>query len=166
MTTTAMKTPRAEPDRGTDGPAMAARPWTMATVEADTDAEDGTARFTRSDVKRVQDGVIDAYASRGALSGFSLDAAGTLARLYHDGRVAPSGWRQMGSYGGGEMSDARADAWRDYCAALDQIPVRCQETCADLAAGRFPARLNALAEMRDGFAALAKHWRLGPRHGA
>lgn len=150
-------------DRGASGPAMGARASSMATIEDDTAAEDGTAQFTRTEVLRYADGVIDWYAAKGILHGRLLDAARDLAELYQNGRNAPVGYRQMGAYGGGEMSDARAEAWAEYCEALDQIPIRCQDTCMDVARGKFPGRLNAVDEMQTGFKALAEHWKMGPR---
>lgn len=152
-----------KPDRGTDGEAMTARPWSMATIEDDTAAEDGSAQFTRTEVLRYQDTVVDMCAAKGVLVGFSVDAAVQLARLYHDGRNANCGYRVSGQHGGGEMSDERAEAWALYCAALDNMPIRCAETCSDVARGKWPTRLNAVDEMQVGFAALARYWKLGPR---
>ncbi len=151
-------------DRGTDGPAMASRPSAMVVIEDDTAGQDGSRRFTRTEVKRVTDGVLDWYAGRGVLLGWSVDAADRLARLYREGNHAPTGYRVSGAIGGGEMSDARAEAWRAYCAAIDSLPHRCRETCEDIARGRFPTRLNAVDEMQVGFKALAGYWKLGPRN--
>ena len=147
-------------DRGTTGQAMRSRPAVMTVVEDDTAAEDGSSRFTRTEVLRVRDSVIDMLAAKGILSGRRLDAAVTLAQMYHDGRVAPAGWRCAGSHGGGEMSDARAEAWREYCEALDRIPRRCQSACMDVARDQWPTELRAVENMRDGFEALAAYWRM------
>lgn len=151
------------PDRGATGQAMLARASSMATIEDDTAAEDGTAQFTRTEVLRYADGVIDWYAAKGILHGRLLDAARDLAELYQNGRNAPVGYRQMGAYGGGEMSDARAEAWRDYCRALDHVPKRCEGACMDIARGLFPTGLNAVANMVEGFGVLADYWKMGPR---
>lgn len=147
-------------DRGADGQAMASRPFVMATVEDDTAGEDGARRFTRTEVKRLQDDVISMFAGRGILTGARLDAAVELARLYEAGRIAPTGYRS-GEGGGGEMSDERAEAWAAYCAALDRVPRRCQDACMDVARNRWPTDMNAVANMRDGFAALAAVWKMG-----
>jgi hypothetical protein len=153
-------------DRGADGPAMAARPFVMVTIEADTEAEDGTSRFTRSEVRRIVDGPIHWYVERGVLLGWSVDAAWRLSDLYRDGNHAPTGYRVSGAQGGGEMSDERAEAWAALCAAIDSLPHRCRETCMDLARGSFPTRINAVSEMQDGFKALVKYWKLGPQRPA
>ena len=147
-------------DRGTAGPAMLARPAAMVTVEDDTAAEDGSRRFTRTEVKRVQDDVISMYAGRGILAGRRLDAAVELARLYEAGRNAPTGYSGSGLGGNGEMSDDRAEAWAAYCAALDRVPIRCQDACMDVARNRWPTDLNAVRNMQDGFEALAVVWRM------
>lgn len=147
-------------DRGADGPAMLARPFVMVTIEDDTEASDGSRQFTRSEVPRYRETVIDMYAAKGILHGRRLEAAVALAEMYQEGRVAPSGWRQAGVYGGGEMSDARAEAWRQYCRALDHIPKRCESVCMDVARGMWPAGMRAVELMQEGFAALADHWRL------
>ena len=152
-------------DRGADGQAMTARPFVMATIEDDTAGEDGARRFTRTEVKRVQDGVIEWYAGRGVLLGWAVDAAGRLADLYRDGNHAPTGYRVSGAQGGAEMSDERAATWAEYCAAIDSLPHRCRETCEDVARGKFPARLNAVDEMQVGFKALVRYFRLGPQQG-
>jgi hypothetical protein len=149
-------------DRGTDGPAMMARPHATVTIEDDTAAEDGTRQFTRTEVRRYSDGLLDMLAETGRLAGRRLEAAADLARLYHDGRHASCGFASSGHHGGGEMSDERAEAWGAYCRALDALPVRCQETCADIASGRFPTRHNWMAEAQDGFKVLADLWRKQP----
>lgn len=146
-------------DRGADGPAMVARPFVMATIEDDTATEDGSRRFTRSEVKRVRDSVIDFYADRGILHGATLDAATDLAKLYQAGRNAPTGYRTGSEFGGGEMSDERAEAWKAYCRALDHLPKRCVSACEDVARDKFPTDLNAVANMTEGFKVLAKMWR-------
>lgn len=147
-------------DRGADGPAMTARPFIMATIEDDTAASDGTRQFTRSEVKRVVDGVLDWYASRGILTGRRLDAASELARLYNEGRNAPTGYRVGGTMGGGEMSDDRAEAWKSYCRALDHLPKRCESACADVARNAWPTGGNAVENMQEGFGVLADLWRM------
>jgi hypothetical protein len=147
-------------DRGADGPAMDARPWVMATIEDDTAAGDGVQRFTRSEVKRVRDSVIDFYSDRGILSGAMRDAAIDLAKLYEAGRNAPTGYRTGCEYGGGEMSDERAAAWAAYCRALDRLPLRCVSACEDVARDKFPTALNAVANMQEGFRFLATVWRM------
>ncbi len=152
-------------DRGADGPAMAARPFVMATIEDDTAGEDGTRRFTRSEVRRAADGVIEWCVRKGWLQGWRLDAAETLARLYNAGRIAPTGYSGSGG-GGGEMSDERAAAWDEYKRALACIPLRCQDACGDVAAGRLPTDANAHRNVPDGFAALVREWKLGPRQNA
>lgn len=158
------KRQRAEPataaDRGADGPAMLARPFTMATIEDDTAGDDGTSRFTRSEVKRINDTVLDWYAEHGVLTGRRHDAARELARLYHDGRNAPTGYRVGGGHGGGEMSDDRAEAWAAYCRALDHLPKRCEAACADVARGMWPTGLNSVAAIQEGFGVLADLWRM------
>ncbi len=145
-------------DRGATGPAMLARRASLTVIEDDTTAEDGSRRFTRTEVLRVADGVIDWYAERGILHGRRLAAAQELARLYEAGRIAPCGYSGSGG-GGGEMSDDRAEAWGTYCRALDTVPRRCQDACMDVARNRWPTDQNAVRNMQDGFAALADLWR-------
>lgn len=147
-------------DRGADGPAMLARPWVMVTIEDDTAGEDGASRFTRSEVKRVNDTVLDWYAERGILTGRRYDAAKELARLYHEGRNAPTGYRVCGTQGGGEMSDERAESWGKYCRALDHLPKRCESACADVARNAWPTGQNAVANIQEGFGVLADLWRM------
>lgn len=147
-------------DRGADGPAMLARAASLTIIEDDTAAEDGSARFTRTEVNRVRDAVLDMYAEHGILTGRRLSAAQELARLYDAGKVAPTGYRVSGGHGGGEMSDERAEAWAAYCRALEAMPIRCQDACMDVARGVWPTDARAVANMQDGFAALALLWRM------
>lgn len=146
-------------DRGTDGPAMLARSASLEVVEDDTIADDGSTRFTRTEVMRVRDTVIDWYAAKGILHGRRLAAAYALSRLYDAGRNAPTGYRVSGGQGGGEMSDERAEAWAEYLRALDHMPRRCESACMDLARNMWPGGLNAVSNMSEGFAALADLWR-------
>ncbi len=157
MNATRPTDPRA--DRGTDGEAMLSRPHATVTIEDDTAAEDGTPQFTRTEVRRYADGLLDQLAATGRLTGRRLESAIDLARMYHEGRHAACGYAGSGRLGGGEMSDERAEAWGAYCRALDAVPLRCQETCADVASGRYPTRHNWPDEMQDGFKALADLWR-------
>lgn len=150
-------------DRGTTGPAMLARRAALEVVEDDTAAEDGSRRFTRTEVLRVRDTAIDWCEAKGWLHGYRRDAAIRLAELYHDGRNAPTGYSGSGTGGNGEMSDERAEAWAAYCAALDAIPRRCQDACMDVARGRLPTDANAHRNVPDGFAALVVEWKMGPR---
>jgi hypothetical protein len=153
---------RAEPaaDRGADGPAMLARPSFLTVIEDDTAADDGSPRFTRSEVRRINDTVLGWYAERGILTGGRYDAAVELARLYHQGNNAPTRYRVSSVRGGGEMSDERAEAWGLYCRALDHLPKRCESACADIARGMWPTGLNAVANMQEGFDVLAQMWRM------
>jgi hypothetical protein len=147
-------------DRGATGQAMISRAASMVVIEDDTATADGTRRFTRTEVLRVRDSIVDQYAAAGILTGPALDAAVELARLYEAGRNAPTGWRVSGGNGGGEMSDERADAWAAYCSALDAMPTRCQAACMDVARDVWPSDLRAVANLREGFGALANLWRM------
>lgn len=151
-----------EADRGPSGLAMKARGATVETVEADVQREDGTLEFQRNAVARVRDGVMEHYVQAGILWGRRLDAMTMLAALYTAARITPGTGRAFGVRAHGQMTDAQAMAWSDWCRACDHVERRSRETVEEVARGRFPCRQNAATELRDGAWDLAEFWRLPP----
>lgn len=151
-----------EADRGATGQAMRARGATVETVEDDVNLEDGTREFQRNSVARVRDGVMQHYVTAGLLWGRRLDAMTMLADLYGAARISPGTGRAFGVRAHGEMTDQQARAWADWCRACDHVEQRSRETVEEVARGRFPCRLNAATELRDGAWDLAEFWQLPP----
>ncbi|MFH5927067.1 hypothetical protein [Roseomonas xinghualingensis] len=143
--------PRPRADLGASGPAMQARPSTVVeTVEA------GVL------IRWMEDtGPIAHYRRTGLLLDRQCDALARLAELYEEsGRRAAT----SAGYGGrvnayGEMSDAQAYAWRDYCRLLDRAPPDTRHALALVADGEFPRISCGLQLLRRGAEALAIHLR-------
>ncbi|EHM01212.1 hypothetical protein HMPREF9946_02216 [Acetobacteraceae bacterium AT-5844] len=156
-------------DRGPTGPAAMARPRGIETVTDDVWVEAGARRYSRTDVMRYRDGVLEHYAAAGILTGTSLDAAIELARLYRHARATmaapgPALCQYGAPHGGRRPSESQEDfearVWRDFNQAVDHLPRGSVSACVDVARGLFPTGTDAVWHMQTGFEALASYWRL------
>lgn len=156
-------------DRGATGLALMARPRGIDTVT--DDVEDSRGRhFTRTDVMRYRDGVLEHYAEAGVLGGHLLDAAQELARLYRLARstmvVPGTALSQYGAPAGRLPSESQeeyeARVWKDFNRAVDHIPKGCVPACVDVARGLFPTGVDSVYHMQTGFEALARLWKMRP----
>lgn len=139
------------PDHGANGPAMKRR----ASQVVET-AEAGVT------VRWMEDDTPIAHYRRGALlKDRQCDALARLAELYEDsgrrGATTAGYGSRVGGFG--EMSDAQARAWREYCRLLEAAPAECRHAVALVAGGDFPGFSGALNLLRLGATALADHLR-------
>jgi hypothetical protein len=162
--------PETSADRGATGQAAQARPHGIETVEDDVWEDSRGRHFSRTDVMRYRDGVLEHYAEAGILTGHLLDAAQELARLYRMARAtmvvpghalcrygAPAGRRPSES-----QEEFEARVWQDFNRAVDHLPRASEAPCVDVARGLFPTGHDAVYHMVNGFEALAKLWKMSP----
>lgn len=152
--------PEAVADRGTQGPAMLARQPTVEERLVDVLDDPDSPCLERVAVAVVQDGVMDHYVRIGALWGRRLEAMQKMAGLYLRAGIAPGTGRAFGSRAHGEMTDAQARAWADFCHASDHLSPGVRTVVEDVARDRFPVASNVVEKLRDGAAELADYWRL------
>jgi hypothetical protein len=158
-------------DRGATGPAVLARPRGIVTVTDDMCDEAGGRHYSRTDVMRFRDGVLDHYAAAGILGDHLLDAAMELARLYRLARatmdVPGAALAKYGDQPGRKPAESQeqfeARVWTDFNRAVDHIPRGSQPACVDLARGLFPTGHDTVHHLLRGYSALATFWKMGPR---
>jgi hypothetical protein len=106
-------------------------------------------------------GPIAHYRRTGLLMDRQCDALARLADLYEEsgrrGATSAGYGQRVGGFG--EMSDAQAHAWRDYCRLLDRAPPETRHALALVADGLFPTMSGGLPLVRRGSTALANHLR-------
>ncbi|EHM01409.1 hypothetical protein HMPREF9946_02148 [Acetobacteraceae bacterium AT-5844] len=158
-------------DRGATGPAALARPRGIETIQDDVWDDARGRHYSRTDVMRFRDGVLEHYAEAGILTGHLLDAAMELARLYRLARatmdVPGAALCQYGEQAGRRPSESQeefeARVWKDFNRAVDHLPRGSRPACVDVARGLFPTGHDAVHHMRWGFEALAKLWKMTPK---
>jgi hypothetical protein len=158
-------------DRGASGPAVLVRPRSIVTVSDDVFDEAGGRHYSRTDVMRFRDGVLEHYAEAGILAGHLLDAAMELSRLYRMARatmdVPGAALAKYGDQPGRKPAESHeqfeARVWKDFNRAVDHLPRGARPACVDVARGLFPTGHDAVHHMRQGFTALASLWKMGAR---
>jgi hypothetical protein len=104
-------------------------------------------------------GPIAHYRRTGTLLDRQCDALARLSEFYEESgrRAATSAGYGSRVNAHGEMSDAQAYAWRDYCRLLDRAPAETRHALALVAGGEFPRLSCGLQLVRRGAEALALH---------